>query len=346
MLLIDATNISPGGGGVLLKFLLESLGDRTFHAIVSDRLPLAQDRRIDRCGSIRPMSQARQMILEQAVATHSPDTLLCFGNLPPRRKIKNTKVVTYFHNAHLIKRLDNECRYDLKNRVRYFWLRRCIKNYKGNTDNWVFQTSAIEENFAIQYRVHRAQCHLFPFFDESRLLAETETYRGKPKSNGYVYVSDSSIHKNHRCLLDAWEILHQKHHLHPELHLTVPDSDTVTASRIKQLNEQNINVINHGILPRDQVLALTAGMKYVIFPSLLETIGLGLVEGCLMDCRVLLSDRKFFDAVINPSVRFDPLNPADIARQVAYTISQETPPSEIVIRNRIHDFIEYLYPQT
>ena len=103
MLLVDATNLSVGGGQTLLVYLLNALKDRPHHALVSTRTSLQGVQNLSTFEPVNPLSGKRQSLLESAIAQHQPETVLCFGNLPPKKKLSNVRTVTYFHNAHLIK---------------------------------------------------------------------------------------------------------------------------------------------------------------------------------------------------------------------------------------------------
>ena len=342
MLLIDATNLSVGGGGALLQFLLESLGDRDYVALVNGRSGIPVSDKVRVVAPLNPLSNGRQRLLEASVQQHRPHTVLCFGNVPPKASLSSTRVVTYFQNSHLIKSLDSTCKYSLKDRLRYFLLRNSMKRFDQNTHAWLFQTELIRERFCAEYAVNPSRCHLFPFFDEERLLEETKKHQTNDKQEGFVYISNSPPHKNHARLLQAWQILKTDYELTPELHLTVPTSDRDTVQKIDELLKQGLRVTNHGLLERSDALSLAAGNKYVVFPSLLETIGLGLVEGCLLDCDILVSQGAMFDAVVVPSAKFNPLDANSIARSVATALKEELPKPKIVIENKLNELIKYL----
>ncbi len=343
MLLIDATNLSAGGGGALLKYLVSEI-NFPFHLVVSHRVGLSESENIQCVGRTNPLGKKRQQILEQLVSRLRPDKALYFGNLPPRKTLDVKNTYTYFHNAHLIQSMDQRCRYSIKDRLRYTMIRRGIRKCLTNTQQWIFQTPEIRKAFVAEYAFAESNTHVLPFFDEQQLRQRCSSFDATQKRDGFIYLSDDRPHKNHRRLLDAWEILQQQFELTPTLHLTIPRSNAALEYRIKQLNDSGCNIINHGLMERDDALNLVVQCEFSIFPSLLETLGLGLIEGALLRTKVLCSNDKSLQYVIMPSASFDPLNTVDIAETVKNAI-QNCDYAEIKLDNQIDDLLRLLAPQ-
>ncbi len=342
MLLIDATNLNTGGGGALLGYLLESISDRSFKALVSANTGIRPSSNIIVTDPCNPLGRTRQSLLENAVRNYNPSTVLCFGNLPPRRRLSVSRTVTYFQNAHLVSRLDRQCRYGTRDRLRYLLLRRSIRTWLAHTDVWLFQTRYIGDAFQQEYGPID-NLGVFPFFDESKLRETCDKINQGYIREGFIYASAAGPHKNHRNLLTAWKMLKDDHALTPLLHLTIPSQNVRLIKQIDELNTSGLNIRNHGIIPRESVLELTASCEFVVFPSLLETLGLGIVEGCLLGCKVLVSNDRAFAEVIEPSYTFEPLSPASIADCVATAIGDPGPRPMVLLRNRIDELIALLF---
>jgi glycosyltransferase involved in cell wall biosynthesis len=342
MLLIDATNLGHGGGGALLGYLLETISNRPFTALVSANTGISPSNKIVITKPCSPLGWARQTQLENAVRRCKPETVFCFGNIPPRRRLSAGRTVTYFQNAHLVSQLDQRCRYGLRDRTRYYLLRKSIRKWQMNTDAWLFQTTCIGDAFQKEYGLD-SRSRIIPFFDEAHLRQTCTGVDPQANRNGFVYVSDDRPHKNHARLLKAWSILRERFAITPALHLTIPHENSRLVSSIEELNKSGLQIRNHGILPRQSVLELTARCEYVVFPSLLETIGLGLVEGCLLGCKVLVSNDPTYAEIIQPSGVFEPLSPQSIADCVVAAIKEPCPQPKIVLRNQIDELIALLF---
>jgi len=128
----------------------------------------------------------------------------------------------------------------------------------------------------------------------------------------------------------------------PELRLTVPSSSKAICRRIQLLKEKGVPVTNLGFIKKEKVRMQLDECRFMIHPSLLETLGLGLVEGAAHGCKVLASRLPYVADVIKPSCDFNPFSALDIAEKVSYAITNELPETEIVIQNRIDDLIRLL----
>lgn len=345
MLLIDGTNLHAGGGRALFLYLLDRMAGRNFKAIASNRLELTPSENIEVKPWVNPLSSQRQAFLEEAVKRLKPKRVFCFGNIPPRRVLNNCETITFFQNAHLLKSIDKFCRYSLKNKTRYFLLRRAVKNFSKNTDSWIFQSDYIRSCFEKEYGVTTESADVVPFFDEQHLRKTCDQITTSGPRKGFVYVSDGQPHKNHKRLLDAWEMLPERFGLNPELHLTIPSESESLIQRIATLKAKGLNVINHGRLPRERALELTAQCKFAIFPSLLETLGLGLVEGCLLGNLVIAPKNPALEEILVPSAVVDPLDSLSISDVVATACKTELSASKILVQDKIDLLLKRLYTE-
>ena len=257
------------------------------------------------------------------------------------RALPNVKTITYMQNAHLIKKSNSGYHQPFKDRLKFSILRRFIKRHKANTDLWVFQTKHICEEFVKSYAIPAEKISVLPYYDADKLRSVAANLPEKQKPETFVYLSEGYPHKNHLRLLEAWEILRADHSLTPELHLTVEEQQL--KSRIEQLVENGCRITNHGVLPRETAVQLASECEFTIFPSLLETVGLGLLEGAWLGTKIICSNSKAFSEIILPTSTFDPLSPASIANSVAKALSSEKlENSKPLLENRISELIDLL----
>ena len=101
MLLIDATNLNAGGGRSLLVYLLQELSEYPHHVLVSERACLPDSKNTTTNSLTNPLGASRQKLLEETVEKFKPETVLCLGNLPPRKRLRARRTITYFHNRAL-----------------------------------------------------------------------------------------------------------------------------------------------------------------------------------------------------------------------------------------------------
>ena len=113
---------------------------------------------------------------------------------------------------------------------------------------------------------------------------------------------------------------------------------------IDGLNNQGKQIINLGIVPFEESLRQTAQSEYCIFPSLKETFGLGLIEGALINHKVLAADLDYTYEVLEPSLVFSPHDPKDMANKVQICISKQQIIKQAIpkIDNQIEELIAIL----
>lgn len=341
MLLIDATNLSAGGGGVLLTYLHQKITSPHL-VLVSPRVGLEDSDVVRNVNCGNPLGKARQELLEQFVAEYKPKAVLFFGNLPSLKKLDVPKTYTYFHNAHLIKSLDQRCRYSIKDHLRYFLIRRFIQRKLSHSDEWIFQTNAIRDAFVKEYgAVEVSDTHVFPYYDDAQLYTMCEEVEQSAHREGYVYLSDARPHKNHSRLLKAWERVLDKDGRAPQLHLTIDPGCTELVGLVSAINSKGGHVVNHGPLSHTEALKLVAQCEVTVFPSLLETLGLGLVEGALLGTKVICSNDDTLKEVISASYEFDPMSIEQIARSITVPPENLAQP-EVKLSNDIEGLVAIL----
>ena len=107
------------------------------------------------------------------------------------------------------------------------------------------------------------------------------------------------------------------------------------------MQHAGLQIINHGFCNPDE---LYRESKYLIYPSLTESFGLGLIEAVGYRCEVIASDLPYVFEICRPFNVFDPSNSKDIAAKVegALTINNERYITKPIIENKINEIIELL----
>ena len=345
MLFIDAHNIRQGGGKILLDYLEKELIDRKIpHEIYRSDHFDRSDKMRGKISLDLTAFRKRTRTLQDAVERLRPDTLLCFGNFPPSVRFPGVTVYTYFHSPLLVEKFTLQG-FSMRSAMILELKRRYLHRTIQNTDYVLLQTPVIRERFLKKLPFPAERCLLMPFYDEKKIVrARDEAAKSNQKTPGtFAYPSGPQGHKNHINLLSAWEIL-LRQRLTPRLYLTVPKrSDSVKIiARIEELNRQGADIVNLVSLPHHELLELMYTCEFIIFPSLDETFGLGLIEGHLLDCKVLVSELPYYHPIIKPSGTFEPHSPKEIAQLVSGVLSANTPPTTAVVENKIDELLELL----
>lgn len=339
MILLDASQIHIGGARAILEQVITRLNQRSIDFV------LLRDRR-----NTITARQTHELITNSGISTRKKNyddlidqypisQIVSLISIPPPRRY-TIPTFTYFHNLNLLKSANqsrHSWRYILMQRLKHTYIQRKLTN----TDFYGFQTALSQQLFLDEFDYPESQCGLYPFYqDEDIKAVQAEQHVKEPDT--FIYVSVYYPHKNHMRLLQAWQILLDRGYS-PRLYLTLSqDKQPEVDQQIATLNQQGANIINLGVIDYKSCLRYTAKATYAIYPSLNESLGLGLVESQMLGCKVIAADLQYSCEVVEPSATFDPLSPNNIADTVVNTLSVNTPATKLKLGNRLDDWIDFV----
>lgn len=336
MILIDAIYINRSGGKVLLDHLIRSIeneGMEAFYLLDSRVEGLYPDLNKDRVCYM----QASLINRYKYYKTNKDrfDKILCFGNIPPVIKCKAV-VYTYFHQLLFLDLPDNirglaALKVKLKTAV--------LKFLRNNTDYFIVQSAHVKDRFVKKYKFAQEQVLIYPFYPELPSASETIT----PEKHSFIYVSGGGEHKNHKLLLQAFEQFFNEYGK-GTLTVTLPKEETELIGLIEAMQAREIPIVNLGFIPREQLSEHYARNAYLVYPSLAESFGLGLIEAIKFGCKVLAADLPYTYQVCQPSYSFNPKQVSEIKDAFAQTLKEELPATLLRIENRIQELIAILKP--
>jgi glycosyltransferase involved in cell wall biosynthesis len=257
-------------------------------------------------------------------------SILCFANIPPMVK-PECKVYTYFHNINLLK-IPSE--FSLKGKAISFLKRLYISFYSRNTHAWIVQTQNTENYLRKVLPCKGKQVLQMPFY--RGVIPSKEELQRKD----YILVGDYTGTRGHDELLKAWEILKGKG-VEAVLHFTV-SKDSPFSEIVDSYIKNGVAVINHGIIPFEEVCKLYHRCKATVYPSLNESLGLGIIEAIDAGCDVLGVDLPYVHSVCNPTLTFKNVTPEEIAASVLSYEEGGGPKTTLNIQNKIDDLITCL----
>ncbi len=327
MILIDATYVNVGGGIGLLRRLLGALRGRADATVLRDVRVTDLDTTGFRVVDAAPSHWARRRFYRDHASGFS--RVLCFGNVPPLRRLA-VPTATYFHNLLLCERFPGQSwreRTDLAFKMAY------IRHYAANSDWFLVQSANMTT--ALRNQLPSARIAELPFFALPRAVLRPDSSR---RWDQFAYVAEAHPHKNHATLFQAWRLLLARG-LRPGLHLTVTSAYPRVLAEIAALRRDGADVTNHGFADPAPIYARCG---YQLYPSLVESFGLGLLEAADAGCAVLAADRPYAHAVIEPHLVFDPLSAEAIAEQVERCSGRPGPASVDKVVDRLPDLIAWL----
>jgi hypothetical protein len=331
--LIQACNVHQGGGATLLRALLEVPFDTvSVHAQVDERMHLT--------GAARPNTVVRRvrasllcrLMAERWLAhnTQDCDLVLCFGNLPPLFRTAG-RVVVFLQNRYLVDSA-SLASFPIRTRLRLQIERWWLRWRAGNADVFAVQTPSMAAALLASGIAVNKELMVLPFvanavgyertargiagaaqFPETPLGTTATAVAVQP----FLYVASGEPHKNHRRLVQAWQLLALEG-LFPVLWLTLdPAADLKLCEWVcAQRDEFNLQIHNWGRLPHDALADLYTQARVLIYPSTFESFGLPLIEARQSGLPIIASELDFVRDVLDPEEVFDPTSPRSIARAV------------------------------
>ena len=144
-------------------------------------------------------------------------------------------------------------------------------------------------------------------------------------------------------MLDAWRILYETYNINYKLILTVSDSYPVLISQIEKMRIKGLNINNLGSVSHLEVLNIYNKIDYLIYPSLIESFGLPLIEAASLGCNIIAIDKGYVMDIISPSKTFSGNNVNDLV-EIIIQIHEglSLPKTKIIIENHMKQFIELI----
>ncbi len=331
--LVDSIYINNSGGKVLLDYFVNTVikkgFSRRFYFLLDPRGEYTYLNAIDHRLGENSEKFRKNFYVENS---NGFTKVFCFGNVPPPIKL-NIEVITYFHNALLAKSIKG---YPLKVKILKYLKRLYIKRRILNTDMFFVQSKSMKE------MMHKSLSSeviidVYPFYN----LPLNAKYTARSNKE-FVYISNGNSHKNHVLLLDVWKTLHEKN-IRPKLHLTITKEYPAILKKIEVLKNEGVNIENHGYTDVEELFKISS---FLIYPSLIESFGLGLVEAVNAGLKIIASDLDYVREVVQPSLTFNPYDKYSILEAVKKVTNDEPIiESRILIKNRIDELINILIEQ-
>lgn len=328
-LLVDAIYINRGGALTVLNRLIDGFVEAKvdFVLLKDARCPrLRQEDKIKNIVVMNPSLWARHCYYKKHRDSYR--SVLCMANVPPTIKM-HCPVHTYFHNLSV---LMNQKTMEIKMRIKNVLKRKMIALLASNTDAWIVQTSNTENLMKEKLPVGETPFYQYPIYTIPKEFMVPSTHK-----TDYLYVGEYTHAKGHDELLEAWRILHQKGYNIP-LHLTCNYTEEFLR-KIKRAVSDGVQIVNHGFVNFSEMADIYQYSKAIVYPSLNESLGLGIVEGIHAGCDIIASDLPFTHSVCKPSEVFNPVSPDSIAEAVIRYEKGLSKKSELTIHDCIKELI-------
>lgn len=257
--------------------------------------------------------------------------VLCLGNIPPAIKMP-VPVHTYIHNVSLLLIPKD---YPLFLKVKTFIKRCYISLLAKNTDSWIVQTENTENLVKCYLPDESKPVFRFPFY----YIPEDINHVPYINRTDYVFVGECTKAKGHEYLIEAWTKL-ARMGFNKRLHLTV--SDHATCLDIEKAQRSGANIINHGYGAFEKIIEYYNMSKATIYPSLNESLGLGIIEAVEAGCDVIACDLPYVHCISSPSATFKACDSDSIVNAVIEYEKNQLPRTRLLIHDMADELIDFI----
>ena len=334
-ILFDSVYVHNGGGKEILDLIIYYVYkhnlENYFLFLLDNRytFPVHPNKKIDFL-KILPSEKGRKNFYRQNKNFKSYFSL---SNVPPPVYIDNPCGI-YFHNDLFLNPFKSNLGFttSIKN-----WIKKTyIISKTSKSYDWCVQTKLMKKKLNNIYGIENNKIHVYPIFDSNKIIS-TKT------NNSLIYVCNSSKHKNHKRLMDAFIKAANKIHGKLHLKLTLSDNEFKKSEYNRTNIPDNLLIQNIGIVGKEKLSDLYLESKFLIFPSLNESLGLPLIEAVNRGCFIIASDKEYVKEVVHPSIVFNPYSSDNISEAIINSLSNKSlKKSELIIENKIDTFVKYL----
>jgi glycosyltransferase involved in cell wall biosynthesis len=328
-LIIHAPGVRTGGGKTLLEGLLRDV-TVPCEALLDERLIAAQPQLAPQV-SVHPI---RRDLFGRLTAELSlqdmgtdDDIVLCFANLPPLFRCRGA-VFVFLQNRYLVEDAPLAglpTRTRLKIRLDRAWLRLRARHARAIIVQTASMALAVSQTL-------RTDALVMPFRPGREpvppKLFGSRTSDGVPAT--FLYVASGEPHKNHHRLIQAWAML-ARDGVRPGLVITLQrESNPRLYDWICEVRAEHRLAVEFASPSGSESLArLYSSADALIYPSLMESFGLPLMEAVEAGLPILASERDYVRDVVSPAQSFDPESAISIARALRRFLAQPEATAEV-----------------
>lgn len=337
MILIDAVFINNGGGKILLDYLYNKIAKNStcqYLFLIDERLRNEYKEKKNPNIEIIFINGFLERCKFYSNNKIDFSNVLCFGNIPPNKRLK-CKVYTYFHQLIY---LNIPKEFSFIEKMKFNFKINILKLFRQNTDAWITQNNFIKDSLSKKFKISLNTVEVIPFYPP---ITGIDKYERKECS--FLYVSNATPHKNHKNLISAFCKFYDQYNK-GILTLTVNKTFPEIVELINDKVKKGYPIYNLGFVTREELYIEYQSHQYLIFPSLAESFGLGLVEAIENDCKVIASDLPYTHQVCIPSISIEkPINEQKILQALIRGIQyDEIPFSEQKINNEIETLLKLI----
>jgi glycosyltransferase involved in cell wall biosynthesis len=274
-------------------------------------------------------------LLPKRLQTVKANVLFSFANIAPARSRIPQVVFCHQLNAFFSDGLPTQA---VLKRVRMLFMRHQILRGARASQGMIVQTEAMRRRILELTPRLEGQVHVIPSgyrtaSPSPAIRSDKKEMIDRAKQPRLIYVSHPSEHKNHLVLIRAMPNILQSFPS-ASLLLTLEHHDAPNRRYQRFIREIEKRAKDHGVgdrivwlgqLNHEEVGFALRQSDLMVFPSLAESFGLGLVESMAAGCPIAAADISYaHDVCGGAAAYFNPCEPEDIAKAVSTILSDNT----------------------
>lgn len=276
--------------------------------------------------------------LRDGIDAFEPNWIFGLGNLAFQGFCGRQSVL--LHDPHHVYPSDTFGQVSLMYRLKKWTLKQLFRRSLKKVESVYVQTNTIRNRFCHQYEFPRGKVHLLPPACSPRKRHQGQ-FQNLDDTLGVgsfklLYISAPWGHKNHKVLVDTFK-LHKKRMAGVCCFITVdPEMNSLGRAIVDRIEDEGLGgqIISLGHLNSAEVQAAYGDVDALIFPSLLETAGLPLIEAMEHGLPVLASDLDYAQELCGDAACFfDPCSPDSVADAIIRIRDDSTYRGELARRS-------------
>lgn len=299
-----------GGGLVILEDFLKKLNTSEFKIIKNHHLRIDKkyDKNVVNFGKGFIDKIKSEYYLKKI--SNKRTEIYYLNGIPPLFKTSG-KTIVIFQNANI---LPSYFKNNLLCKVFSSNFIRMIKFifFKKHVDQWIvysnFSKKILQNYINNNIKVNKVEIN-FPNKKSTKIY-------------DLIYPASGHHHKNHINLLEALKILSKKK-IFPKLLLTLNKNEYYNLNIDNYIKKYKLKIHNRYFKKRSTFLLNYSKSKFLIYPSLSETLGLPLLEAKYIKLKTLTSNLPFAKEFVLKKNCFNPIDPYSIADCIEKNLDNE-----------------------
>lgn len=330
---VIVTAPGPGAGGGMSVYLqfLDALAqsferqkcEEAWHIFVDDGMPMPSLPNV--CYHVWCARGLGRLWFDVAGFNHIvksegiiPDVVFSLQNSTVRCP-KARRHVIYFHQSLALYHYKMSL-FEKKAKTYYFYhylYPLYVKLYLNRNTYVAVQTETVRKCFLEKFNLPASRVGVFfPRIEMAKNLPDEHPWAFEEDTYNFLYPANPSPYKEHRTIAYALDRLYAKN---PQMAQKVRIHFTAQAGSMAKLEQylaahgMTQNVVFHGIVSHEQLLSMLKSCHGLLFPSVIETIGLPLLESASLGIPIVANHLDYAHEVLEgyEGARFVPVHDYD-----------------------------------